>query len=122
MAGPVVEPPHGDPNTKLTASTYEPVDLMGIKKLCRRVDTNVLWAGGLDGEDLPGGDVSTRRARSENEVVTGESLNGMVECALKMALRREDNFAGYLLTKEITSTMRADGTSAGSLTGSAESL
>ena len=36
-----------------------------------------------------------------------------------MAPRREDNFVGYLLTKEITSMIQAEGMLAGSLTGSA---
>jgi hypothetical protein len=57
MAGSMVEHPHGDSDTKLTASTDQQVDLTGIEQLGRRVDANVLWTSRLDDKNLSGGDV-----------------------------------------------------------------
>jgi hypothetical protein len=72
VAGPVLEHPDSDSDTESTVSTDQQVDLTRIERLGSGVDTNAFRTSGLDDENLSGSDIG--RTRSENEIVTQESL------------------------------------------------
>jgi len=49
------------------------------------------------------------RTRSENEMETGESPNGLATCASRTASRKVANLAGCFSTKDTISTIREAG-------------
>ena len=93
----------------------------GIEQLSSRVDADALRPSCLDDENLLGVDVPNRA----DEVGERDGDGGKFEgrrgvCAEDRS--KEDSLVGYPLIKETMSTIRAEGTPAGSLTGSAECL
>jgi len=64
------------------------VDLVGIKQLGSGIEANVVGASVLVTRTCPEVTFSTGRTRSENNMVTGESLKGVVEGDLRMASRK----------------------------------
>lgn len=79
------------------------------------VNMNTLQTGDL-------GNFPTGRMRSENEIATGETSRCMIECALRVGLRKGASFVGYFFTKALTPMIQAEGAMTGSFTNPAEPL